>query len=84
MLEHVPYSKMYLPQNPIPQPGQSLHENPADTPQNHSTQTTFHICPTHVQQHPFSPIPQIQTIYFCTLHQDKNIQQCRHTWTDVC
>ena len=36
---------MYLPQIQFPHSGLYLHENPADTPQNHNRQITFCICP---------------------------------------
>ena len=74
---------------PLPLPVNFLHQRPpshqnhADTPQNQNTQTIFHICPPHAPVHPFPPIPQTQTIYFCTHHQEKQTLRFHHTWIDV-
>ena len=73
----------------LPLPVNFLHEHPpfsqnhADKPRNRNMQITFHICLLHAPVHPFPPIPQTQTIYFCTRHQEKHTLQFHHIWTDV-
>ena len=59
-----------LPQIKFLQPGLCLRENPADTLQNHNTQTTFYICPPPTHELPFPPIPRTQTIFIHTPRKD--------------